>query len=128
MQTILVVEDEVSIRQMIRMMLEMSGYRVIEAGDGLEGLEIASEAKPDLIVLDVMMPKLDGFSMCQALRKQPHTQDIPVIMISGDATTDRTQADYEVYADYFLRKPFQFDQLTAQLERLLEKSSSVAAC
>lgn len=126
MQTVLIVDDEANIRHMLRMMIEMSGYKVIEAADGIQGLEVASEAQPDLIVLDVMMPRLDGFSVCQQLRDQAHTRDIPILLVSGDSVNGRSEAKYEKVADRFLRKPFQFELLLSHIEQLITQSSQVS--
>lgn len=120
MQTILIIDDDIHIRRMLRLMLEMSEFQVIEAEDGLEGLETAVNHQPDLIISDVMMPNLDGFALCQQLRQQPLTQNIPILMMSGDATTREMEMRYNACAEHFLRKPFQFDQLLFQIKRTMK--------
>ncbi|MEM7331097.1 MAG: response regulator [Chloroflexota bacterium] len=125
MQTVLVVDDETNIRHMLRVMLEMSGYRVIEARDGVQALETAVEAKPDLIILDIMMPKLDGYSVCKQLRDNHSVRNIPILMMSGDNATRQNQLEFERCADQFLRKPFQFDQLLAHITHLLKTPAQI---
>ncbi len=125
MQTVLVVDDELNIRHMLRVMLEMSGFKVLEASDGVQALETAVEAKPDIIMLDIMMPKLDGYSVCKQLRENDDVKHIPVLMMSGDNATRQHQLEYEACADQFLRKPFQFDQLLAHVNHLLKTPAQV---
>ena len=79
---ILVVEDNRSLARVYARLLQKEGYRVLTAFDGLDGLQKAQERKPDLIILDVMMPKMDGFSVCRRLKSNPDTADIPVLMLT----------------------------------------------
>ena len=127
MQTILVVDDEMNIRQMLRIMLEMSGYRVIEAGDGIEALETAVAQKPDLMIMDITMPKLDGLSVCKKLRSMPQIADTPVVMASGDSAIYELEKKYRDYVNRFLRKPFQFDELLGMVTSLLNQPSLMPA-
>jgi DNA-binding response OmpR family regulator len=81
--TILLVEDDASVRELLKVLLEVEGYEIIEARDGLEGLEKAGGMKPDLIILDLMMPEIDGERVISQLRSQPTTSELPVIVVSG---------------------------------------------
>lgn len=81
--TILLVEDDASVRELLKVLLEVEGYDIIEARDGLEGLEKAGEAKPDLMILDLMMPEIDGERVLSRLRSEPATRRMPVIVVSG---------------------------------------------
>jgi DNA-binding response OmpR family regulator len=81
--TILLVEDDASVRELLKVLLEVEGYDIVEARDGMEGLEKAGVVKPDLMILDLMMPEVDGERVLARLRAEPSTQRIPVIVLSG---------------------------------------------
>lgn len=81
--TILLVEDDASVRELLKVLLEVEGYAIIEARDGLEGLEKAGGLKPDLMILDLMMPEVDGERVINQLRSQPATSHLPIIVVSG---------------------------------------------
>ncbi len=122
--TVLVVEDNADEAQMIRMILEPEGYRVTLAPDGQAGLEQVEVGKPDLIILDVMMPILDGFAMCAKLREDPEYKTIPVILLT--AVADRVRdTKYPIdgvlraEAEEYLEKPVDPKDLLAAVERRL---------
>ena len=119
---ILVVDDEARMIRFIRMNLELEGYQVIEAGNGVEALEQVRQHVPDLIVMDVMMPELDGFEVLRHIRKK---SDIPVVMLTarGDET-DRI-VGLEMGADDYLPKPFNPRELLARLKAVLRRSNQV---
>lgn len=81
--TILLVEDDASVRELLKVLLEVEGYAIVEARDGIEGLEKAGQVKPDLVILDLMMPEIDGERVLSRLRAEPATQEMPVIVLSG---------------------------------------------
>lgn len=81
--TILLVEDDASVRELLKVLLEVEGYDILEAKDGVEGLEKAGSASPDLMILDLMMPEIDGERVLARLRSEPATQRLPVIVLSG---------------------------------------------
>ena len=118
-QKILVIDDEASIRQIVETRLKLAGYEVITAADGVEALEKAATYQPDLIVLDIMMPKLDGFEVCRELRK---TMTTPIIMLTakGDIT-DRIAA-LELGADDYVVKPFSPRELEARIKAVLRRT------
>ncbi|MFN3428962.1 MAG: response regulator transcription factor RpaB [Candidatus Sericytochromatia bacterium] len=118
-QKILVIDDEASIRQIVETRLKLAGYEVITAADGVEALERAATYQPDLIVLDIMMPKLDGFEVCRELRK---TMTTPIIMLTakGDIT-DRIAA-LELGADDYVVKPFSPRELEARIKAVLRRT------
>ncbi|HEY9723092.1 MAG TPA: response regulator transcription factor [Oscillatoriaceae cyanobacterium] len=118
-QKILVIDDEASIRQIVETRLKLAGYDVITAADGVEALEQAATHQPDLIVLDIMMPKLDGFEVCRELRK---TMTTPIIMLTakGDIT-DRIAA-LELGADDYVVKPFSPRELEARIKAVLRRT------
>lgn len=118
-QKILVIDDEASIRQIVETRLKLAGYEVITAADGVEALEQAATHQPNLIVLDIMMPKLDGFEVCRELRKNMTT---PIIMLTakGDIT-DRIAA-LELGADDYVVKPFSPRELEARIKAVLRRT------
>ncbi|MEH2257894.1 response regulator transcription factor RpaB [Nostoc sp.] len=121
---ILVVDDEASIRRILQTRLEMIGYDVVKAKDGEEALLAFRREAPDLIVMEVMMPKLDGYGVCQKMRKQ---SDVPIIMLTALADVAERIAGLNIGADDYMTKPFSPKELEARiaciLRRLLQKTS-----
>ena len=115
MRRILVVDDEVDIAKTLSAFLEMSGYEVVTVGDGVEALQEVVEHRPDLIITDLMMPRMDGGTLIARLMSSPTTKDIPVIAISAD----RNEHEFP-----FLRKPFSVAQLVTLIERALGPDSA----
>lgn len=117
-ETILVVEDEVSLQETLAYNLKRQGYEVEAAGDGNAALEIARRLKPDLILLDVMLPGMDGFELCRILRQEMNT---PVLMLTArDEEIDRV-VGLEVGADDYLTKPFSMRELMARVKAMLRR-------
>ncbi|MDQ6602153.1 MAG: response regulator transcription factor [Chloroflexota bacterium] len=116
--SILVVDDEMPFLESLRFSLERQGYHVLTASDGLSGLRIARAEKPDLIILDVMLPGMDGFKVCQALRRD---SDVPVIMLTArDDETDKV-VGLELGADDYVTKPFGLRELLARVRAVLRR-------
>lgn len=114
----LVVDDSRVIRELIAVNLELEGFEVTTAGDGERALELAAEFRPDVITLDVMMPRLNGFETVHRLRQDPRTAGIPVVMVTGRAqTADRERGD-EVGVEAYLTKPFEPAELVDVVSRL----------
>ena len=103
---ILVVDDEPDIRNLAKRILKRAGYKVVMASNGVEGEEMVESEKPDLIILDVVMPRKNGFEVCQALKGRPETKNIPIIIFSASGSRSRRDAAREAGADDFLQKPF----------------------
>jgi signal transduction histidine kinase/ligand-binding sensor domain-containing protein/DNA-binding response OmpR family regulator len=116
--TVLVVEDNPELRAFIRMHLE-GRFRVVEAADGLQGLELARRLLPDLVLSDVMMPGLDGYALCRALKEDAETDFIPVILLTARAATEDRLAGLRQEADAYLTKPFQVEELTTRIDNLI---------
>jgi signal transduction histidine kinase/ligand-binding sensor domain-containing protein/DNA-binding response OmpR family regulator len=116
--TVLVVEDNAELRAFIRMHLH-GRFRVVEAADGLQGLELARRVLPDLVLSDVMMPGLDGYALCRTLKEDPETDFIPVILLTARAATEDRLTGLREAADAYLTKPFQVEELTAQIDNLI---------
>lgn len=119
---ILIAEDEPSLRENLQWMLELEGYEVIAARDGREALGLAHSHKPDLVLTDVMMPELDGFGLVKALRENPHTATLPIIMLTARADRSDTRTGMNLGADDYLTKPCRRDELLEAVRARLERS------
>ena len=115
-ERILVVEDERSIADLVAEALKRQGYRVETAGDGDQALEAAESTLPDLIILDLMLPKLDGWEVCRRLREEDTTRRIPIIMLTARRDEKDVVAGLELGADDYLRKPFSLAELLARVK------------
>ena len=114
--TLLVVDDEPAVRRVLSMRLQLSGYRVVCAEDGEQALELFASEQPDLVVLDVMMPKLDGFAVCRRLRAE---SAVPIVFLSSlDAIAEKV-AGLDLGADDYISKPFSPKELEARISRIL---------
>jgi two-component system alkaline phosphatase synthesis response regulator PhoP len=120
---ILVVDDEIYIVHILDFSLGMEGYEVITALDGEQALEKARAEKPDLIVLDIMMPKLDGYETCKMLKAEPGTKDIPVILLSAKGRNVDQKIGFEVGADDYITKPFSPRKLVERINAILGQTS-----
>ncbi len=117
-ERILVVDDEASIRRILETRLSMIGYDVVTASDGEEALDVFHKQGPDLVVLDVMMPKLDGYGVCQELRKE---SDIPIIMLTALGDVADRITGLELGADDYVVKPFSPKELEARIRSVLRR-------
>ncbi len=117
---ILLVDDEESLVDMVKMRLEASGYEVIPAYDGPEGLELARKERPDLIILDLMLPKMDGYKVCGLLKKDSRYVDIPVIMLTARAQEEDLKLGQELGAEVYITKPFDPQALLSKIQELLK--------
>ncbi|BFH69874.1 DNA-binding response regulator [Paenibacillus dendritiformis] len=116
-RTILIVEDEQILREIMKDYLFNEGYEVLEAGDGKQALSLFHEHEVDLIILDIMLPELDGWSVCQRIRK---ASNVPIIMLTARADEDDTLLGFELGADDYVTKPYSPPILLARAKRLLE--------
>lgn len=117
--TVLVVDDDPSIQKMLRLNLELEGYAVDSAFDGAQALERLACARPDLVVLDVMMPLLDGLEVLRRIRENPATADLPVILLTARSSEDDMWQGWQEGVDYYMTKPFDIDELLRSMDRLL---------
>jgi two-component system alkaline phosphatase synthesis response regulator PhoP len=120
---ILVVDDEIYIVHILDFSLGMEGYEVLTALDGEQALEKARAGHPDLIVLDIMMPKLDGYETCKLLKADPATKDIPVILLSAKGRNVDQKVGFEVGANDYITKPFSPRKLVERINALLGQTS-----
>jgi len=121
MHTVLVVDDDPDIVKLLSVTLKISGYNVISAGNGEEGLKTALEKTPDMILLDIMMPIMDGLTMLEELRK---ISDIPVIIVSAFGSPDKVEKARELGIECFLNKPFSNNAVVDMLDVLLKPAES----
>jgi DNA-binding response OmpR family regulator len=116
---VLVADDDDDIRSLVAFRLERSGYRVLVARDGEEALALAVKHTPDLAVLDVMMPKIDGYEVTRRLRKEDATRAMPVILLTSRAQEADVARGFEAGADDYIRKPFSPQELRARVQAIL---------
>jgi DNA-binding response OmpR family regulator len=116
---VLAADDDEDILELVAFRLERSGYTVLRAHDGEEALRLAREEQPDLVVLDVMMPKLDGFEVTRRLRADAATSSTPIILLTARAQDADVQMGFDAGADDYLRKPFSPQELRARVQAIL---------
>ena len=124
MHRILIVEDEQDIADLIGFNLQRAGFEVLKAHDGVEGTETALRERPDLIVLDLMLPGRDGYAVFRELRRDPRTVSIPVIMLTARAQTEDRIQGLEIGADDYLTKPFSPKELTLRIQAILKRADA----
>ena len=125
MAKILVVDDEEPILELLRFNLEKEGYQVYVAKDGQEALDRVEKEQPDLLVLDVMLPGMDGLEVCRILRLQPRFQQIPIIMLTAKGEEIDTVLGLELGADDYMTKPFSLRELLARIKARLRRLNSL---
>ena len=119
MSTILLVEDELTLAETLRYNLEREGYSVLTAADGVHGLELARREQPDLLILDIMLPRLDGFSVCRILRQE---SDVPILMLTARQDEVDRIAGLELGADDYVAKPFSLGELLARVRAIMRRT------
>ncbi|MFQ3662552.1 MAG: response regulator transcription factor [Chloroflexaceae bacterium] len=119
MATILLVEDDATLAETLRYNIEREGYGVLMASDGVQGLELARRERPDLVVLDIMLPRLDGFSVCRILRQE---SDVPIMMLTARQDEVDRIAGLELGADDYVSKPFSLGEMLARLRAIMRRS------
>jgi two-component system alkaline phosphatase synthesis response regulator PhoP len=115
---ILIVDDEPNVRRLLRILLKKK-FTVVEAEDGGQAVEIAGVEKPDLILMDIMMPKMDGYTSCYALKSEPATRSIPIIMLTAIDLRLNLQLSKEIGVDGYITKPFNSQDLLDNIAQLL---------
>jgi len=116
---ILIVDDEAQLVEMMKMRLEATNYDVVTAYDGQEGFDKARNEKPDLIILDLMLPKMDGYKVCGLLKKDTRYSKIPIIMFTARAQEEDKKLGEEMGAEAYITKPFEANTLLAKIKELL---------
>jgi DNA-binding response OmpR family regulator len=118
-KTVLIADDDADIRELVAYRMRRSGYAVLEAANGEEALELATGERPDLAILDVMMPRLDGFEVARRLRAQDETAGIPIILLTARAQDADVARGFGAGADDYLRKPFSPQELAMRVQAIL---------
>ena len=125
MNKILVVDDDLAINELIKVNLEISGYKVVQAFDGTTGFALAKQELPSVIVLDVMMPEVDGFTVAQRIRKNDSTKDIPIIMLTALSQLNDKVNGFNIGVDDYLVKPFEMEELQVRIRALLKRTNQI---
>lgn len=121
MAKILIAEDERDIRDLVIFSLQFSGFQVVQASNGVEAVERAQAELPDLILMDVRMPKMTGYEACKALKSIPATRDIPIVFLSAKGQESEINTGLEVGAEEYILKPFAPDELAKQVQAILDR-------
>ena len=118
--TVLVADDDNELRQLLRVVLDGHGFRLLEAADGMEALSLARQERPDVMLLDAVMPEVDGLAVCAVLKSDPETADIQVAMLTAKAEESDRQLGLAAGADRYITKPFSPSQLVTEVRQLLD--------
>ena len=118
-QKVLVVEDDINIAELLRLYLQKDGFEVSHAADGGKAVEMAKEIQPDLVLLDIMLPVMDGWQVCRELRK---TMKMPIIMLTAKGETEDKVSGLEMGADDYIVKPFEVKELLARVHAVLRRT------
>jgi len=121
MATIVCVDDDPSILELVKVNLEMQGHQVITAPDGETGYALVQQHRPQLVILDVMMPGVDGYTVCQRIRKNPDVSDIPILLLTALGVVEDKVKGFEAGADDYLVKPFEIPELMVRTRALLRR-------
>ncbi len=125
MNKILVIDDDRAINELVKINLELAGYKVIQALDGVKGFALAKQELPGLIVLDVMMPEVDGYTVAQRIRQNPDTKNIPILMLTALSELDDKVKGFDIGVDDYLTKPFEMEELKVRVRALLKRSRQI---
>lgn len=116
---ILIVEDEESLLKLESILLTSKGYEVEGVADGLAAMEAVKKSQPDLVLLDIMLPEIDGFEVCRRIKEDPETRDIPVIMLTAKKSREDMARGEEVGADWYITKPFKSAMVIETIQRFI---------
>lgn len=119
--TVLIIDDAVHIRRLVTRMLKLAGFSTLEAADGLQGLQILKEQRPDIVTCDIWMPYMDGYEFLEAAKKDPETKNIPIIVVTAVGQEEEATKATEMGADGFLTKPFSSSHLIETIQTQLKK-------
>jgi chemosensory pili system protein ChpA (sensor histidine kinase/response regulator) len=120
---VMVIDDSLTVRKITSRLLEREQYRVLTAKDGLDALELMGQNKPDLILLDIEMPRMDGFELTRAMKSNAILKTVPIIMITSRTAEKHRNTARELGVDEYMGKPYQDDELLSNIKRLLPSSS-----
>ncbi len=125
MNKILVIDDDEAINELVKVNLELFGYSVITAKNGIEGFALVKQELPDLVVLDVMMPEVDGFTVAKRIRENPETKNIPILMLTALGMVQDKVKGFDIGVDDYLVKPFEMDELRVRVRALLKRTDAI---
>lgn len=125
MNKILVIDDDSAINELIKINLELVGYKVFQALDGIKGFALAKQELPNAIILDVMMPEVDGYTVAQRIRQNPSTKDTPILMLTALSQLQDKITGFDIGVDDYLTKPFEMEELRVRLRALLKRSGQI---
>ena len=124
-EEIIVIDDDLSILELIKVNLEIHGYKVRAVEDAIKGIALINQEKPDLAILDIMLPQLDGFTACQQIRADSNNKMLPILMLTAMSRIDDKITGFDAGADDYLTKPFEIGELVARVRALLRRSNRV---
>lgn len=125
MKRILVIDDDAAINELVKVNLEISGYTVVSALNGIDGFALAKQELPDLIILDVMMPDMDGFSVAKLIRENSATKDIPILMLTALGMLEDKVKGFDIGVDDYLTKPFEPEELKVRVRAILKRINAL---
>lgn len=125
MKKILVVDDDIAINELIKVNLELAGYSVVQAFDGIEGFAMAKQELPSLMILDVMMPDVDGYTVAQRVRQNDGLSDTPILMLTALSQLNDKVKGFDIGVDDYLVKPFEMEELMVRVRALLKRSKLI---
>ncbi len=125
MSKILVIDDDSAINELIKVNLELAGHEVIQAFDGTTGFALCKQELPALVILDVMMPEVDGFTVAQRIRKNENTKDIPILMLTALSQLNDKVNGFNIGVDDYLVKPFEMEELQVRVRALLKRTHQI---
>lgn len=126
MAKILVIDDDIAINELIKVNLELQGYEVFQAYNGIEGFALVRQEMPALVVLDVMMPEVDGYTVAQRIRQCPEISETPIIMLTALSELNNKVSGFNIGVDDYLTKPFEIEELIVRIRALLKRSGQIS--
>ena len=125
MTKIVVIDDDIAINELIKVNLELQGYEVLQAYNGTEGFALVKQEQPALVVLDVMMPEVDGYTVAQRIRQCDEISDIPIIMLTALSELNNKVTGFNIGVDDYLTKPFETEELIVRVRALLKRTKQI---
>ncbi len=125
MNKILVIDDDKNINELVKINLELAGYKVIQALDGIKGFALAKQELPNAILLDVMMPEVDGYTVAQRIRQNSDTKNIPILMLTALSQLNDKVKGFDIGVDDYLVKPFEMEELKVRIRALLKRTNQI---
>lgn len=122
---ILVIDDDNAINELIKVNLEIAGYKVIQAYDGIKGFALVKQELPSVVILDVMMPEVDGFTVAKRIRQNDETKDIPIIMLTALSELNDKANGFDIGVDDYIVKPFEIEELLMRIRAILKRTKQI---